>query len=251
METIGLMAAMATERNALLRYIQRWKTVNVDDLKGVYFELPGNTCILVTSGMGVQRACAATRKLIHHFSPQFLVSFGIAGAVEDDLHIGDVIAIGAVCHLRGHTLSAMKKLRSWSDKGMALAQQELAKRNARLFTGTAVTTKGNLPSDTALEELEHPVLEMETAAIAQVAEENGIPLCALRAISDGPSEPIPFDLGEMMDDNANLRVSRLLMEIVRHPQIALKFPQLQRNARIAADRAAIALVTLLERASLT
>ena len=54
----------------------------------------------------------------------------------------------------------------------------------------------------------HPILEMETAGIAQVAAENGIPLLSIRAISDGPRAPIPFNLGEMMDEDANLRAGR-------------------------------------------
>jgi adenosylhomocysteine nucleosidase len=250
MDTIGLLVAIASERNALLRYIKGWKTIKVDDLKGVYFELPGKACILLTSGIGAQHACTATLKLIQHYSPQQLVSFGIAGAVKDDLLIGDVIVIRAVCQLRGNTLSPMQRLPLWSDEGLALTKHELAKHNTRLFTGTAVTTRGNQPVDTLLDDVEHPVLEMETAGIARVAEAHGIPLSALRAISDGPGAPIPFDLGSMMDENAHLRAGRILMEIVRHPQITVKFPQLLRNARIAADRAAVALVTLLGQAAL-
>jgi adenosylhomocysteine nucleosidase len=250
MELIGLIAAMAIERNALLRHIKGWKRVKVQDLEGIYFELPSKTCILVTSGMGMQRARIATQKLIQSYAPQWLISFGIAGAAEDELQIGDVIAVRAVCQLHEHALSTLKQLHFWPNEGIELAEQELVTRNAHLLTGTAVTTVGTQPDLLVLEEMYHPILDMETAGIAQVAEENGIPFSALRAVSDCPSAPLPFDLGEMVDNHANLRLGRLLMEIVRHPGAALKFSQVQTNARIAADRVAVALVALIEQATI-
>jgi nucleoside phosphorylase len=221
----------------------------VHHLEGIYFELPGKTCMLVTSGMGEQRARLATQKLIQSLAPRWLISFGIAGAVEDDLNIGDVVAVRAVCQLRESTLSTSKQLHFWSDESLELAKQELASHHAHLLTGTAVTTKGSQLAFTVSKEIEHPILEMETYGIAQLAEENGIPLSALRGISDGPSAPLPFDLGVMMDDHAHLRLGRLLMEVTRHPRTALKLSQMQKNARIAADRAAIGLVALISQAN--
>jgi adenosylhomocysteine nucleosidase len=247
---IGLIAAMTSERNALLRYLQGWKKVKKGDLRGIHFELAGKACILVTSGMGVERARTASLKLIQSFAPQWLISFGIAGAVEDNLQIGDVIAIRAVCQLHEQTLSALRPLHCWPDEGMQLVRTELAALNARLLTGVAITTNGSQPASNLLVEMEHPILEMETAGIAQVAEEHGIAFSALRAISDGPGAPLPFDLGVMMDEHGNLRARQLLMKLLRHPGIALKFPQMQRNAGIAADRAAKALVALIKQEAL-
>jgi hypothetical protein len=90
-----------------------------------------------------------------------------------------------------------------------------------------------------------PVLEMETMGIALVAAEKDIPFFAVRAISDGPVAPIPFDLGEMMDENANLRMGKLLRLIARQPRIISELRKMRHNTRIAADNAAIALMQLL------
>jgi hypothetical protein len=86
---------------------------------------------------------------------------------------------------------------------------------------------------------------METAGIAQVAAEKGIPLLSLRAISDGPRAPIPIDLGEVMGADANLRIGRLLAALIRRPRTLLEVRPILRNNRIAADNAAIALVAAL------
>ena len=52
--------------------------------------------MLVTSGMGMRRASEAARELIKTNAPCLLISFGIAGAVEADLEIGDVVVAEAV-----------------------------------------------------------------------------------------------------------------------------------------------------------
>jgi hypothetical protein len=112
----------------------------------------------------------------------------------------------------------------------------------------AVTTGGSQVTEHQLGEMRHPmhpILEMETAGIAQVAREKGIPILSIRAISDGPRAPIPFNLDEIMDEDTNLRAGRLLKALVRHPKIVLKLRQMMQNTRIAADNAAIALVAVL------
>jgi hypothetical protein len=90
--------------------------------------------------------------------------------------------------------------------------------------------------------LAHPVVEMETTGIAQVAVEKGIPLFSLRAISDGPRAPLPFNLDAMMDEDANLLAGKMLKFVVCHPGIVLQSWQLIRNVTIATDNAAIALL---------
>jgi adenosylhomocysteine nucleosidase len=245
METIGLMAAMTQESDALLRCVKGWKRIAMGPFNGKSFELCGQTCLLVTSGMGVRRASEAARYLVEMNAPRMLISFGIAGAVGADLQIGDAITANAVCRLEQRVPGPLLPLASWSEAAREAAVQVLSKRGARLWSGTAVTTNGTQIDEERLEKLEHPILEMETAGIAQVAASNQIPLLSLRAISDGPCDPIPFDLGEMMDEDANLQAGRLLKALVRRPRIILQSRRLMRNTRIASDNAAIALIAAL------
>lgn len=245
MQTIGLIAATRQESNAVLRYIKHWDRFAAGSSGGKRFALAGRTCLLVTSGMGVRRAGQAARDLIEKHAARTLVSFGIAGAVETDLRIGDVIAVEIVCRLEQGIPGPRLPLAAWPEIAREAAAQALSRRGVRLLPGTAVTTGGAQVINYQPGELMHPILEMETAAIAQVAVEHGVPLFSLRAISDCPSEPIPFDLGEIMDDNANPRAGRLLKAISRHPGVILKFGRFGRNTRIAASSVAIALLAAL------
>jgi nucleoside phosphorylase len=199
--------------------------------------------------MGVRRAGVAARNLLEICSPRILISFGIAGAVEADLQVGDVIAAEAVCLLEHGIPGPLLTLASWPDAAFRAASQALSRRGARLFTGTAVTTNGSQVTESQLGKMVHPILEMETAGILQAAAEKGIPLLTLRAISDGPRAPIPFDLSEIMDGDANLKISGLLKTIVRHPRILFQTRRMMQNTRIAADNAAIALLAALRHSS--
>jgi len=252
METIGLIAAMTRESAALLRYVSRWQNIMIGPLRGNCFELSGKTCLLITSGMGVRRASEGARILVElsptSKAPEALISFGIAGAVDADLAIGDVVLAEAVYKLDQETLGPLSPLAPWSDTAREAVTQALAKRGKRLYAGTAITTGGSQVTRPLLGAMKHPVLEMETAGIAQVAAEKGIPLLSIRAISDGPREPIPFDLGDVMDEDANMRPGKLLGAIIRNPRIIFQSRRMVRNSRIAADHAAIALMAALSQA---
>jgi adenosylhomocysteine nucleosidase len=245
-QLIGLIAAMKEESAALLRLAQPVKRIKLGSFRAFKFELSGQECVLLTSGMGMRRAREATRCLLESASPRLLISFGIAGAVEPELEIGDVVTAGSVCMLVGGAHDLAQPLAVFPEESMQAMQAILAQRNARLFAGTAVTTAGSqLPAERAVE-MKHPILEMETAGIAQAAAEKGIPLFSIRAISDGPKAPMPIDLGEIMDEDANYKIGKMLLALIRNPGMLLQARRLMRNTRIAADNAAVALVAALE-----
>ena len=245
MNTIGLIAAMPQESAALLRLIKAWKWVPLGTLRAKSFELSGQACLLVTSGMGAQRASAATRELLEVQSVRLLISFGIAGALNSDLQIGDTIAVQAVSRLDQGIPGPLQPLADWPAAALTAASRALASRGARLLPGTALTTSGAQGINTNLAGIINPILEMETDGVARLAAQKGIPLLSLRAISDGPFAPLPFDLGEMIDEHANLRAGRLLQAFVRHPSLLFQASRMVRNTRIAADHAAIALIAAL------
>ncbi len=245
MDTIGLIAAMKQESNALLRYIKDWKRAELGKFDCKAFKVGEHRCLLVTSGMGSRWASEATSALVEAYVPKILISFGIAGAVQPDLEIGDVVVSEAWCRLSDGVLGSNSPLASWPGIVMKSAAFSASSRRVHLVTGTAVTSDGSLLPEAQLNEFKHPILEMETAGIAQMAAANGIPLLSLRAISDGPRAPIPFNLGEIMDEDANYRPGAMFKAIIRHPGILLESRRMISNSRIAADNAAYALVSAL------
>lgn len=244
-DVIGLVAAMPQESRALLRRLTGVKRTRLDTYPLDTFSVSGQLCVLVTSGMGVRRASQATRTLVEKFDPKLLISFGIAGAVEEDLKIGDVVLAEAVYQLEAGTPIEATRLAMWPGSAREAIQKLLALCGQRLFTGTAITTAGSQMADEQLQGLACPVLEMETAGIARVAAQTGLPLLSLRAISDGPCAPIPLDLATIMDEDANLKLSHLLTALIHNPLIIFQSGRILRNSAMAAENAAMAIYTAL------
>lgn len=245
MQTIGLIAAIPQERKALLRCIKKWKRIMLGTLRGARFRLMDRDCLFVTSGMGLTRAVAGTHALLAATRPHLLVSFGIAGALKEDLHIGDVVVAGNACLLDQGVPGQALPLASLSSVAWEAAARALQPDGARLVAGTAITTRGSQIVLGSLEKMAHPVLEMETAGIAQVAAEMGIPLLSIRSVSDGPQAPIPFDMETVFDEEYNLRMGQVLGSILHRPEIIAQSWQMLQNSRLAADHAARALVAAL------
>jgi adenosylhomocysteine nucleosidase len=248
-ERIGLIAAIPQESKALLRCLKDWKRISLGRFQGIRFRLMDRDCLLVTSGMGVKRAMDSTRILLAAASPHLLISFGIGGAVKDDLHIGDVVVAGNNWLLDTGQLGVSRPLSSLSKAAWNAAAQILQLDGARLLAGTAITTRGSQTSLQSMEEMDNPILEMETAGIAQVAAERGIPLLSIRSVSDGPQAPIPFDLAAILDEKYNFRMSEVLKMVLRRPQIIFQSQQLMQNSRKAADHAARAVIAMLSQPS--
>jgi adenosylhomocysteine nucleosidase len=245
METIGMIAAMPQESKALLRCIDERENSMLGPFPRHRFRLMDRDCQLVQSGIGLKRAKDATRALISAVNPQYLISFGIAGAIMDDLQIGDVIVARNSCMLEKGISGRFLNLAHLSESAWEAATQALQPRRAHLVSGTALTTRGSQVVLPGTKEYPHPVLEMETAGIAQVAAERGIPLIALRAVSDNPQAPIPLDLEMVYDDEYNLQIGQIIKTVLRHPGMLFRSTQVGRNIRTAADNAAIALVAAL------
>ncbi len=244
--TFGLIAAMQQESKALLRQVQSWKRFSLGRLLAYTFSISDQICVLVTSGMGQRRAAEATRLLVEQAHPNRIISFGIAGAVEAALDIGDVVLPDACYSWAGTSLGESIPLATWPQEAVDKAAQALLAFGKHIFNGTAITTTGSQLAQRQLGEIPHPVLEMETVGIAKVAADHGIPCYSLRSISDGPRAPIPVDLGQVMDEDANLKVGKMLVLLLRNPGVLGQGMRMMRNTDAAAMSAATALVEILK-----
>jgi adenosylhomocysteine nucleosidase len=246
METIGIIVAMPQESDALLRLIESRDCSDLATYRCYRFRILDRECWLLTSGMGRQRAAEAARALMDASNPQLLVSGGIAGAVNADLEIGDVVASTDTCFLDKAGLPGpFQPLARLSEAAWQAAKQALQPGRAGLYPGTAITTHGALLIQPQPPQLTNPVLEMETAGIASAAAEKSIAVLSLRSISDGPRAPIPFNLEQMLDEQDNLRTGEIIKTILRHPGMLPQLVRMGRNSRLAADNAAIALIAAL------
>ncbi len=71
--------------------------------------------------------------------------------------------------------------------------------------------------------------DMESAAVAQVAAENDLPLLVIRVVLDAAAFVLPGGLGRMIDDAGRVRVPQLVIRTVLDPRDWPRWPCLVRS----------------------
>ena len=241
-KTIGLIAAMPDEVRPLLRRIGPTERCREGDFTWYRFSIDGVGITLVESGMGPDRAARAAAALAAT-SPAAIVSFGFGGAVLPGLEVGDLV-VGGGCWLAsgGHLLP-----RGGIDRDLAGDILDgLGGAHRRVACGQIITSREILAKKALApllpRELDTPLLDMETAAVAEIAERCAIPLVALRAVSDDAREELSFTLDEFTDRDMNIRVTKVLATILRKPWIVPQLIRLARNTRTAGATLAAAVI---------
>jgi adenosylhomocysteine nucleosidase len=213
---IALMYAFDQE-GALLR-----SKLNLQDslfLKGRVFwigKLNGTEVIIVNSGVGMTNAAMTTQLLIDKYNPEEIIFTGICGGIDSSNHIGDIViperwathdygyygkdgfvpdSIYVI--LPGQTKEA-GVLFFEVDKAV-LEKGKLAGQNLKLkpvvermpqvkIWGKGVSGNSFIDQkekrDYLKEKFDAQIVDMESAAVVQVANVNGIPVLVVRSCSD-------------------------------------------------------------------
>jgi adenosylhomocysteine nucleosidase len=179
--------------------------------------LAGRQVILAGSGVGMTNAAMSVQRLVDEFHPTIIVFSGIAGAIDSSVHVGDIVVASQwVQHDYGYvgpkgfeidTVWAYSGSRDTTVGMTAFSVDERLLGVARLLlndtlaldsigvckprlTVGGVGATGNAFIDSKEKRewltatLEAKVVDMESAAIAQVATSNGIPFLVFRSASD-------------------------------------------------------------------
>lgn len=99
--SVGIIVAMSSERVHLERFVADRSTEHDGPWRVDRSTLGNRPVVVVTSGIGIANAAAATEYLIQRERPTHLFNFGCAGAHRRDLVPGDVVIASEVIN---HTL---------------------------------------------------------------------------------------------------------------------------------------------------
>ena len=167
----------------------------------------GDGLVVAVGGVGKVAAAIAAQYVCDVFKPRCLIAIGLAGGLEDDVHPGQVIvATGAMQHdLDGRPLTDAKAVIPGlglsviaADPAVAeklLIAARLESKHARpglVLTGDQIVTSRAVRDALAKDFPDAACVDMETAAVAQVAHQNTVPWSAVRVLSDSADET--FDL---------------------------------------------------------
>ena len=194
---IGLMGAMR-EEIALL--CERMTDKGEETVAGVTFYtglLQGRRVALCCAGIGKVNAACAAQLLIARFGAKALVFSGIAGNMTDKIGVGDVVIGGTLVYhdadreMISDTFPYLKEFAA-DPVLVAAAEQACTDAGVKYIVGkiaTGDTFVGDSATKAAIEAKCAPdCVEMEGAAVSQIAAKNDVPCVILRAMSDNADE---------------------------------------------------------------
>jgi adenosylhomocysteine nucleosidase len=135
-----------------------------------------------------------------------LICAGFAGGLDTRVRVGDLVVAD-----------------NFSAPELRARAQALTGEKPHRFFGSLVTreTPVETTADKAALALETGAMavDMETAAVAEACRLAGVPLLAVRAISDGVTTPLPVPFGQWFDlGRQRPRPWALLKYLLRHPE---------------------------------
>ena len=175
------------------------------------------------SGMGPAAARRAALGLANAGATALAV-FGVAGALDGCLRSGSLCCPERVLDEAGqvHVVDSV-----WH----ARLRQQLEETGLPLYTnGSLLSVQAPLlthaDKTAAYERCAALAVDMESAAVAEVAHERGLPFVVLRAIVDEASDTIPTALNNSVDAWGRPRPLGLIAALCRHPSVLSDLPRL-------------------------
>jgi len=192
--------------------------------------------ILSISGIGSEQAVKAATTLIQH-GADALLSWGCAGALSADVQPGDLLLPQSIQPEACHTLS--------TDPAWHAHLSGLLANTCKPATGTLAGSANIITEPVQKRALYQSsgaiAVDMESAAIAMVAQKADIPFMAIRAIADDIDTIIPAYTNRAMDIYGNINLVHMLELLLTHPT---SWHQLIRLGRqFSAAKATLSLVS--------
>jgi len=188
------------------------------------FEL--QRAVVAVGGIGEKFAQRAAEVAIDYAQPRLLLSAGIVGAISPKLKVGDVARIREVV-----------------DVATGMRYPTAGGGDWVLATSQDVSDAGE--KQELLAKFGADVVDMEAAAVAQVAGERGLEFASLKAISDDANFVMP-PLNRFIDENGRFATRKFLVYVALHPRWWSALGKIKENSSIASRNLCAAVEHLLK-----
>jgi len=200
------------------------KIANTEYIQG---KINNTSVTLVKSGIGKVNAAMNTAILIDRYQPDCIINTGTAGGFSDQLEVGDLVISDAVVH---HDVDVTGFDYEWgqvpgcptyfkpNDKLVNVTEDVLNSLGINYKLGLIATGDVfmNNPQKINAVKEKFPgliALEMEAAAICQVAHQFKTPFIVIRALSDiaGETSSVSF---EQFVEKASAHASKIIVNVI-------------------------------------
>lgn len=198
---IAILCAMSEERDAILSHLSDVKIrkgrkllYHGHELDNNYYcgRLADKDVVVLRCGVGEIYATMNAVYLINRFRPEFVINVGVAGSLNEKVHVNDVV-IATMAGQWRFDVPEKQYIRGFDNELITFRCDEkvigLIKKNSHIHVGPIVSADEFIYSRSQLRVIKkyYPEAlcgEMEGAAIAGVCYAHNIPVTIIRSISD-------------------------------------------------------------------
>jgi len=219
------MAAMKEEAALIKGRMKISDRLAFGHAKGFLGTWLGRQVLVVQSGVGKKRARDVFEKVLETYSPALTISCGLAGGLQTDLKLGDVLIADTVIDVAYRANDKDYAINT----GLPLNAIEIfkAKEMSSAFS-FAVHSGPLITSDEAVcipegkKELGIRSaalgVDMETSALLQVANQRSVSLVSIRVISDSVDQELA-NFAPCFDENGNVSKMKAGWYILTNPSL--------------------------------
>ena len=201
---IAITFAVPAESSGLVALLREEKRLPCGNTRIIHGKIDNKSVALFHTGVGETVCWQRMENLFRDRQFDYLISAGFAGAIREDLSVGDLVLA-----------------ENFSDSQLLSSAQKILS-GRKLHVGELFTSRAIIDSVGERNRIagQHGAVaaDMETETIARVCRARGIPLLSLRVISDSSREPFPappnvlFDMERQRTDSG-----KLSLYLLRHP----------------------------------
>ena len=212
MKSIGIIGAMEEEVAILKEKMEDVRIIKKASMDFYEGTLAGRKAVVVRSGIGKVNARICAQILADVFSVEAIINTGIAGSLNKDINIGDIVLStdvvqhdmdatgfgyrkGQIPQMPVFYFAADEKLRQLAAEVCREVNPDIQVFEGRIASGDQFVCDQGV-KDGIVSEFAAYATEMEGAAIGQAAYLNEIPFLVIRAISDKADGSAQMDYSE-------------------------------------------------------
>jgi adenosylhomocysteine nucleosidase len=234
---IAIFAATRWELQAVRRALTTDRVSTIAGVRCHIGQRGDRSYWLIQTGVGHEAAGKVARRVLSAQSMSLVLSTGFACALVP-AQVGDLIL--------GTAVSAVDFEGAWAKKGHSVLCDETVRsgcfavaQDAGMIARVGAVVSAPMVVWQAEEKrrlrrlTDATGLDMESAALASVAQEQGIPMAIVRTVSDLADEDLPLDFNLFLRPTGWIKGMRTL---IRRPSSFTGLNRLRTQSRVAADR---------------
>ena len=220
---IAIMGAMPEEIEPIIDKLDNVETMVYGANKYYEGSYNGQEVVVAYSKIGKVFATLTATILIEKFGCDTLLFSGVAGAINDELQIGDLIIAQSLCQhdlditAFGHPFGYVPEgeVCITTDVTLRNVAKDVAKQKGLTLKEGIIATGDQFVADEERKNwigstFDADALEMEGASVAVVCNALNVPFFVLRAISDSADMDASFNFDEFLESSAKISADFIL-----------------------------------------